>query len=108
MSDTDSILFSLVQTGGIITAAGVIMSVAFVGLLFSEETVLNQVMCAPALRSMHLMPPTQMSFMMVIAVLIDTFVIRSLLVPAMMYLFGKANWWPGEMPPVSIQTDVLN
>ena len=43
MSDTDSILFSLVQTGGIITAAGVIMSVAFVGLLFSEETVLNQV-----------------------------------------------------------------
>lgn len=33
----------MVSTGHIITAAGVIMAVAFSGLLFSSELVLNQV-----------------------------------------------------------------
>ncbi len=27
------------------------------------------------------------------AVAIDAFVLRTILVPAVMYLFGKANWW---------------
>ena len=90
MSDTDSILFGLAQTGGIITAAGIIMSVAFIGLLFSEETILNE-----------------LSFTLVCAVLIDTFIIRTMLVPASMYLVGKYNWWPTHMPRVG-SVDALN
>lgn len=32
----------------------------------------------------------------VLAVLVDTFLVRSLVVPAVMGLFGDANWWPGK------------
>ena len=39
-----------------------------------------------------------MSFYLVVAVLIDTFVIRSMLVPAIMFLIGSRNWWPSKMP----------
>jgi uncharacterized membrane protein YdfJ with MMPL/SSD domain len=47
------------MTGHIITAAGLVMAVAFVGLLFSAEPVLNQ-----------------LSFFLVLAVLLDTFLVR--------------------------------
>eukprot|EP00760_Papus_ankaliazontas_P017043 PhM_4_TR17011/c0_g1_i2/m.68989/K06994/K06994; putative drug exporter of the RND superfamily len=74
---TPAIVYGLASTGSIITAAGVIMGVAFSGLLLSEVETLNQ-----------------LGFMMVTAVIFDTFVVRSLLVPAMMSLFGEWNWWP--------------
>ncbi len=54
-------MLGLSKTGGIITAAGLVMAVAFVGLLFSSMPVLNQ-----------------LSFFLVLAVLLDTFVIRRL------------------------------
>eukprot|EP00053_Salpingoeca_punica_P017212 m.165058 g.165058 ORF g.165058 m.165058 type:complete len:848 (+) comp17149_c3_seq7:3642-6185(+) len=82
VSDKHSILYGVTHTGGIITAAGLIMAIAFVGLLFSSEKVLNE-----------------LSFFLVFAVLVDTFVIRTLLVPACMFLLGRLNWWPGTMPP---------
>lgn len=35
------------------------------------------------------------------AVLLDAFVIRTVLVPALMHLFGRANWWlPGWLDRV--------
>lgn len=37
-----------------------------------------------------------LSFFMVAAVLFDTFVVRSLVVPAVMGILGDANWWPGK------------
>eukprot|EP00056_Hartaetosiga_gracilis_P006000 m.91952 g.91952 ORF g.91952 m.91952 type:complete len:341 (+) comp12343_c0_seq3:1532-2554(+) len=80
-SDRDSILLGLARTGKIITAAGMIMAIAFVGLLFSSESVLNQ-----------------LSFFLVLAVLVDTFIIRSMIVPCMMFLIGRFNWWPASMP----------
>ncbi|EGD81811.1 hypothetical protein PTSG_11885 [Salpingoeca rosetta] len=80
-SDYDSVLLGLARTGGIITAAGIIMAIAFVGLLFTAEAVLNQ-----------------LSFYLVFAVLIDTFIIRSAVVPALMRLIGRFNWWPSRMP----------
>eukprot|EP01006_Ploeotia_vitrea_P052094 TRINITY_DN67651_c4_g1_i2.p1 TRINITY_DN67651_c4_g1~~TRINITY_DN67651_c4_g1_i2.p1 ORF type:complete len:885 (-),score=13.74 TRINITY_DN67651_c4_g1_i2:623-3025(-) len=72
-----AILRGLCKTGGIITAAGVIMAIAFSGLLFSDIGAMNQ-----------------LSFYMVFAVLFDTFVIRSLVVPAAMSLLDDYNWWP--------------
>jgi uncharacterized membrane protein YdfJ with MMPL/SSD domain len=41
-----------------------------------------------------------LSFYMVFAVLFDTFIIRSLIVPGMMGLLMDANWWPGRVPRV--------
>ncbi len=69
------------RTGGIISAAGIIMATSFSGLLLSSETVLNE-----------------FGFMLSFAVLLDTFIIRPILVPAIMALAKKWNWWPYKMP----------
>eukprot|EP01059_Diplonema_ambulator_P003910 TRINITY_DN13601_c0_g1_i1.p1 TRINITY_DN13601_c0_g1~~TRINITY_DN13601_c0_g1_i1.p1 ORF type:complete len:888 (+),score=257.23 TRINITY_DN13601_c0_g1_i1:2-2665(+) len=76
-STNEAICLGLSKTGYIITAAGIIMAIAFSGLLFSEEPFMHQ-----------------LSFYMVFAVLFDTFVIRTILVPAMMGLLGEWNWYP--------------
>ncbi|KAJ9456507.1 Membrane protein YdfJ [Diplonema papillatum] len=65
------------DTGHVITAAGLIMAMAFSGLFFSDIPTVNQ-----------------MGFYLVFSVLFDTLVVRSLLVPAVMSLLGKWNWWP--------------
>eukprot|EP01059_Diplonema_ambulator_P020472 TRINITY_DN34283_c0_g1_i1.p1 TRINITY_DN34283_c0_g1~~TRINITY_DN34283_c0_g1_i1.p1 ORF type:complete len:887 (+),score=327.11 TRINITY_DN34283_c0_g1_i1:42-2663(+) len=70
----------LCDTGHIITAAGLIMAVAFSGLFFSTIEGINQ-----------------MGFYLVFSVLFDTFVVRSVLVPAIMSLLGEYNWWPGPL-----------
>jgi uncharacterized membrane protein YdfJ with MMPL/SSD domain len=77
-----SIKLALYKTGSIITAAGMIMAIAFGGLLFSTMPLLN--MCA---------------FFMAFSVLFDTFVVRSLLVPATMGIFNNWNFWPRKLPP---------
>ena len=44
----------------------------------------------------------EFAFVMATGVLLDTFVVRSLLVPALTSLFGEVAWWPGRrMEPVS-------
>jgi len=82
--DDGSVLKGLYKTGGIITAAGIIMAVAFSGLLMSGELLLNQT-----------------AFILVAAVLIDTFVVRTILVPTMMGLVSKLigtkySWYPRQ------------
>jgi len=71
----------LYKTGSIITAAGTIMAIAFCGLLFSAIPSLNQI-----------------SLYLVVAVLFDTFVVRSLVVPGLLSclstLHQDAPWWP--------------
>ncbi|MHA1828838.1 MAG: MMPL family transporter, partial [Candidatus Heimdallarchaeaceae archaeon] len=68
-------------TGGIISMAGVIMAISFSGLMFSNVWVLNE-----------------FGFILTIAVILDTFVIRTILVPAIMYIAQKWNWWPSKKP----------
>ncbi len=85
-----SIHKGLFKTGNIISFAGIIMAIAFSGLLFSREMVLNQ-----------------FGFMLCIAVLIDTFIIRTILVPAIMSLASKWNWWPKKVPePTKTDMDI--
>ena len=69
------------KTGGIITAAGVIMAIAFSGLMISSLVVMKQ-----------------LGFILCFAVLVDTFVIRTILVPAIMSIADKWNWWPAKLP----------
>lgn len=80
-STPDSIVLGLYKTGSIITAAGIIMSISFSGLLFSNMPVLNQ-----------------LSFFLMVAVLFDTFVVRTMVVPAVAGLLRDLNWWPGKVP----------
>jgi predicted RND superfamily exporter protein len=58
LGESESVIAGLSQTGHIITAAGVIMAIAFSGLLLSTEAVLNQ-----------------LAFLLVFAVLVDTFIV---------------------------------
>jgi len=71
---------ALCSTGGIITAAGVIMAVAFFGLMFASMLVINE-----------------LSVFLVVAVLYDTFIVRSLFSPAMMSLLGRYTWYPSKL-----------
>jgi hypothetical protein len=64
---------------------GVVMAVAFSSLLFSDTSVLNQ-----------------FGFMLVVATLVDTFLIRTMLVPALMFCMVEWNWWPGKMPAAGL------
>ena len=64
--------------------AAQVMAFAFAGLLLSSTVVVRQV-----------------AFVIVVAVLFDTFIVRSLLVPALMSVLGELSWWPSVMPPVT-------
>lgn len=75
-----SIQEGLCSTGGIISAAGLIMAIAFAGLLFSSTFAVNG-----------------LAFYMVVAVLYDTLVVRCLLTPAAMALLDRFNWWPSTL-----------
>ena len=57
------------------------MSVAFGGLFASTELLLNQT-----------------AFLLVVSVLFDTFVVRTLVVPALFGLTGSYSWWPAPLP----------
>lgn len=79
----DSIRLGAAAAGRVITAAGIIMAISFSGLLMSREKVMDT-----------------LAFYLTFAVLFDTAVVRTLLVPAALSLFGEANWWPCKPPPV--------
>jgi putative drug exporter of the RND superfamily len=67
------------RTGGVITSAGVIFAASMFGLLFGSLSTM-----------------TQIGFIVGMGLLIDTFVVRTVTVPAMAALVGKANWWPSK------------
>ena len=68
------------RTGAIITAAGVILAGTFAALTASPLQMLFQMGAAVAL-----------------GILIDALVVRSLLVPGIVTLVGRANWWPATI-----------
>ncbi len=69
----------LQHTGRIVTAAAVVMCAAFLGFVVGRVAALQE-----------------FGFGLALAVFLDATVIRALLVPALMKLFGRWNWWlPG-------------
>ncbi len=69
-------------TGGVITSAGLIFAASMFGLTFSS-----------------LAAVVQIGFIIGVGLLLDTFLVRTITVPAMAVLLGKANWWPSKKPP---------
>ncbi|GAA4194742.1 efflux RND transporter permease subunit [Microbacterium oryzae] len=76
----DGILRGLAITGGVITSAGLVLAATFTAL--SVIPVLFLV---------------QLAFIVAFGVLLDTFIVRSLLVPALSYDIGRAIWWPSRL-----------
>lgn len=81
-SDRASIFRGVLKTGKVISGAGLIMALAFSGLCFSEKLLFQQ-----------------FGVLLITSVLLDTFVVRTVLVPALMLVMQQWNWWPREMPP---------
>jgi len=88
MDTTASVISGLQDTASVITIAGCIMTVAFGSMLFSS---------VPAIQ--------QIGFVLVICSLLDTFLVRSVLVPSLMLVAVDGNWWPKVMPDPFISFD---
>ena len=78
-SNEEAVVIGLEKTGRLVTAAGLIMFAAFMGFVAGSIVGLQQ-----------------FGFGLAAAILIDVTIVRSLLVPAAMKLFGQYNWWLPE------------
>ena len=74
------VLRGLTTTGGVITSAGVVLAATFAALMVIPLAFLVQI-----------------AFIVAFGVLLDTLVVRSLLVPALMIDIGPRAWWPSAM-----------
>ncbi|WP_330217682.1 MMPL family transporter [Corynebacterium uterequi] len=72
-----AVLRSLAVTGGVITSAGVVLAATFA-----------------ALAVIPLMFMVQLAFIVAFGVLVDTLLVRTLLIPGLVLDIGPAVWWP--------------
>ncbi|MFJ7160055.1 MMPL family transporter [Streptomyces sp. NPDC101118] len=74
------VLRGLTTTGGVITSAGVVLAATFAALMVIPLAFLVQI-----------------AFIVAFGVLLDTLVVRSLLVPALVLDIGPRAWWPSAL-----------
>ncbi|MFI8966476.1 MMPL family transporter [Streptomyces sp. NPDC053493] len=74
------VLRGLTTTGGVITSAGVVLAATFAALMVIPLAFLVQI-----------------AFIVAFGVLLDTLVVRSLLVPALVIDIGPRSWWPSSL-----------
>ncbi|MGW7052249.1 MMPL family transporter [Streptomyces sp. NPDC054887] len=74
------VLRGLATTGGVITSAGVVLAATFAALMVIPLAFLAQI-----------------AFIVAFGVLLDTLVVRSLLVPALVVDIGPRAWWPSVL-----------
>jgi RND superfamily putative drug exporter len=78
-TNEEAVAAGLAATGRLVTAAGLIMFAAFMGFVAGSVVGLQQ-----------------LGFGLAAAILIDVTIVRALLVPSAMKLFGRWNWWLPE------------
>ncbi|MBN1190863.1 MAG: MMPL family transporter [Dehalococcoidales bacterium] len=76
----EAICAAVTNTGGVITSCGVILAGTFLTLTTASMQMVFQVGAAIG-----------------IGVLIDTFLVRAVLIPSIATLFGRMNWWPSRL-----------
>ena len=76
----DGTLRGLAVTGGVITSAGIVLAGTF-----------------STLAVLPLIFLTELGFVVAFGVLLDTFIVRSILVPALVLDIGPKTWWPSAM-----------
>jgi RND superfamily putative drug exporter len=67
------------QTGSVITSAGLVFAASLLGMMVGS---VNQMV--------------QMGFIIGLGILLDTFIVRTLMVPTLAQAFGKLSWWPSK------------
>ena len=80
MPTKEAMLKGLAVTGGVITSAGVVLAGTF-----------------SVLAVLPLVALTQIGITVALGVLLDTFVVRSILVPALTSRSGEKTWWPSAL-----------
>jgi RND superfamily putative drug exporter len=75
-SNEDAVAIGLQRSARIITAAALLLAVVFASFILSGVTSIKS-----------------MGFGVALAVILDATIVRGLLVPALMRLFGERNWW---------------
>lgn len=90
-SDTAAVIKGYYRTGGVITTAGMIMVISFGCLMLSSQMLL-----------------VECGFLLAFSVVLDTFIVRSLLVPAIMVAMGRLSWFPATMPPGTLGVDAVD
>src|SRR4051812_31166634 len=75
-------LRALVATGPVITSAGLILAGTFAVLMTLPLDIL-----------------LELGFTVALGVLLDTFLVRTLMVPSIVKIVGDASWWPAKLRP---------
>ncbi|WP_405142421.1 MMPL family transporter [Sphaerisporangium sp. NBC_01403] len=83
----EGIVVALAVTGGVITSAGVLLAAVFA-----------------VLGVLPLITLTQIGVIVGFGVLLDTLLVRSVLVPALVTLLGDHFWWPGSPRDPAVRT----
>jgi RND superfamily putative drug exporter len=73
-------LVGLMATGGVISSAGIVLAATFAALAVVPLVLL-----------------IELAFTVAFGVLVDTLLVRTLLVPALIYDVGRFVWWPGPL-----------
>ncbi len=76
----DGMLTALRATGGVITSAGVLLAAVFA-----------------VLGVLPLIALAQVGLIVCIGVLLDTLIVRTVLVPALAFILGEKFWWPAKI-----------
>jgi RND superfamily putative drug exporter len=86
LPNREAVALGLERTGRVVTAAALLFCVAVGAFATSKVILIKEVGVGIAL-----------------AVLIDASIVRALLVPSLMAILGRWNWWPSRraLPPIA-------
>jgi RND superfamily putative drug exporter len=76
----DGMMTALKATGGVITSAGILLAAVFA-----------------VLGVLPLIALAQVGMIVCIGVLLDTLLVRTVLVPSLAFIFGERFWWPAHI-----------
>jgi RND superfamily putative drug exporter len=82
LGNRTGVLAALTVTGGVITSAGIVLAATFATLTL-----------------LPVVEAVQVGLVVALGVLLDTMVVRTLLVPASAVVVGPRVWWPGRPEP---------
>jgi putative drug exporter of the RND superfamily len=86
----DAVMLGQAETGRVITAAASIMILVFASFLLGGSIIIQQ-----------------FGIGLAGAIIVDAFIVRTVLVPGLMHLIGRANWWlPGWLDRILPQLNV--
>lgn len=84
----DGMIRAVAATGGVITSAGIVLAAVF---------------CV--LGVLPLIVMTQLGIIVGLGILLDTFVVRTLVIPSLFALIGDRIWWPATVSPTEMQRE---